>query len=161
MRLREALAAVVACAVTIAILIVFGGFDSDSPRTCVDGWHSPSIGIQGACSHHGGVKPRKQSNTFLWLGAIFAGLLTFSGLAESTESKNRNSQISNTETKNRISQPPTHSEAEKTTNNDAVICPECGAQMKLRTAGKGRYKGSQFWGCSKYPKCKAIINIKH
>jgi hypothetical protein len=24
--------------------------------TCVDGWKSPSIGRQGACSHHGGVK---------------------------------------------------------------------------------------------------------
>jgi len=23
--------------------------------TCGDGWHSPSIGRRGACSHHGGV----------------------------------------------------------------------------------------------------------
>lgn len=25
------------------------------PVTCSDGWHSPSIGKQGACSWHGGV----------------------------------------------------------------------------------------------------------
>lgn len=26
---------------------------------CRDGWHSPSIGKSGACSHHGGVAPGK------------------------------------------------------------------------------------------------------
>jgi hypothetical protein len=25
------------------------------PATCRDGWGSPSIGLRGACSHHGGV----------------------------------------------------------------------------------------------------------
>lgn len=27
----------------------------DEPYRCADGWESPSIGEQGACSHHGGV----------------------------------------------------------------------------------------------------------
>lgn len=27
------------------------------PSRCADGWHSPSIGGTGACSHHGGVVP--------------------------------------------------------------------------------------------------------
>jgi hypothetical protein len=31
--------------------------------------------------------------------------------------------------------------------------------MVLRTAGKGRYEGQQFWGCSTYPKCRAVIGI--
>jgi hypothetical protein len=30
-----------------------------SYRVCADGWPSHSIGIQGACSHHGGVVTRK------------------------------------------------------------------------------------------------------
>ena len=32
-------------------------------------------------------------------------------------------------------------------------CPTCGARMVLRTARKGQNAGSQFWGCSSYPRC--------
>lgn len=45
---------------------------------CADGWHSPSIGRSGACSHHGGVH-----QPYAWLallgsitGGIAVGLLT-------------------------------------------------------------------------------------
>lgn len=34
------------------------------------------------------------------------------------------------------------------------LCPKCGASMVLRTAKKGNMAGSQFWGCSTYPKCR-------
>jgi len=33
-------------------------------------------------------------------------------------------------------------------------CPKCGAKMKKR-----RSKYGYFWGCSRYPKCKGIIDI--
>lgn len=36
------------------------------PVTCRDGWHSASIGRQGACSHHGGVDHSKNWLNF-WL----------------------------------------------------------------------------------------------
>ena len=32
------------------------------------------------------------------------------------------------------------------------LCPKCGAAMVLRVASKGRGAGSEFWGCSTYPK---------
>jgi restriction system protein len=32
-------------------------------------------------------------------------------------------------------------------------CPKCEGPMALRTAKKGANAGSQFWGCSTYPKC--------
>jgi hypothetical protein len=32
--------------------------------------------------------------------------------------------------------------------------------MVLRTANRGQYEGQQFWGCSTYPKCWAVIGIK-
>ena len=35
-------------------------------------------------------------------------------------------------------------------------CPECGAPMVLRRSKFGKL----FYGCSKYPKCHGIINIK-
>ena len=33
--------------------------------------------------------------------------------------------------------------------------------MKLQTARKGKYAGRQFYGCSRYPTCKGIVNIGH
>jgi len=38
-------------------------------------------------------------------------------------------------------------------------CPKCGALMALRTAKTGKNAGSQFWGCTKYPDCKATLPI--
>lgn len=35
------------------------------------------------------------------------------------------------------------------------LCPECGATMTIRTARRGASAGAQFWGCSKYPACRA------
>lgn len=37
------------------------------------------------------------------------------------------------------------------------ICPVCGGNLVLRTAKKGANIGSQFYGCSNYPKCKFTI----
>lgn len=33
----------------------------------------------------------------------------------------------------------------------ALLCPDCGAEMALRT---NRTSGNKFWGCKKYPVCK-------
>lgn len=38
-------------------------------------------------------------------------------------------------------------------------CPACGQPMVLRTARQGKNAGSQFWGCSAYPGCKATLPI--
>lgn len=34
------------------------------------------------------------------------------------------------------------------------ICPQCGAEVILRTAKKGEHAGEQFYGCSRFPKCR-------
>lgn len=44
-----------------------------------------------------------------------------------------------------------------TTNSPA--CPACGAPMVRRRATRGTNAGSEFWGCSKYPQCRGIVNI--
>ena len=48
------------------------------------------------------------------------------------------------------------SAAARSTKLDAEIpaCPMCSNKMVLRTAGKGRNAGQQFWGCSRFPKCR-------
>ncbi len=40
--------------------------------TCWDGWLSPSIGSQGACSHHGGVN--KTLGNLAWIFSVGAGI---------------------------------------------------------------------------------------
>jgi restriction system protein len=39
-------------------------------------------------------------------------------------------------------------------------CPDCGAPMLQRIAGRGRFEGQKFWGCSTYPKCRAKLHIE-
>ncbi len=44
---------------------------------------------------------------------------------------------------------------ENTVNqNSNRICPRCGADLVLRTAKKGEHSGEQFYGCSRFPKCR-------
>ena len=38
-------------------------------------------------------------------------------------------------------------------------CPKCGSKMILRTAKRGKNAGQQFWGCTNYPHCRAIIRL--
>lgn len=33
------------------------------------------------------------------------------------------------------------------------VCPRCGEEMVIRTAERGANVGSQFWGCSTFPRC--------
>lgn len=39
------------------------------------------------------------------------------------------------------------------------LCPKCGSQMVLRTVKNGARAGSNFWGCSQFPKCRTIQNV--
>lgn len=44
---------------------------------------------------------------------------------------------------------------------EKIICPKCGAEMVKRVATKGANAGETFYGCSNFPKCRGIINIKN
>ncbi len=44
-------------------------------------------------------------------------------------------------------------------NETRKLCPKCETEMELRTARKGRSPGSQFWGCSKYPRCQGRMDF--
>lgn len=37
-------------------------------------------------------------------------------------------------------------------------CPKCGDLMILREAKKGQNTGKRFWGCTKFPECRGIVN---
>lgn len=48
---------------------------------------------------------------------------------------------------------------ETTPGDDVMCCPKCGSPMVLRTAKRGKHAGEQFYGCSKFPKCRGVITI--
>jgi restriction system protein len=54
---------------------------------------------------------------------------------------------------------PLPSSKVKQPDNKIPPCPKCGKQMIKRIAKKGANVGSQFWGCSSFPRCKGIVNI--
>jgi hypothetical protein len=39
-------------------------------------------------------------------------------------------------------------------------CPICGIAMVRRRAAKGPKLGGEFWGCTRYPKCKGVLPIE-
>ena len=55
-----------------------------------------------------------------------------------------------------ISQTLDNSEDEVAGN---ATCPECGADMVIRTAKQGPGAGMEFWGCSQYPNCSGTRSI--
>ncbi len=45
-------------------------------------------------------------------------------------------------------------------HDDRKVCPKCESEMVLRTARKGDSTGSQFWGCSGYPRCRYTMQFE-
>ena len=52
-----------------------------------------------------------------------------------------------------------HVQKIKSEKQNGVICPQCGAIMVMRESKNGKSTGKQFWGCSRFPKCRGIVNI--
>ncbi|MBQ5331593.1 MAG: topoisomerase DNA-binding C4 zinc finger domain-containing protein [Oscillospiraceae bacterium] len=46
-----------------------------------------------------------------------------------------------------------------TVEND-LICPRCGSELVLRKARKGKDAGKNFYGCSRFPKCRYTRSLK-
>lgn len=43
---------------------------------------------------------------------------------------------------------------------DTPQCPRCGAPMVLRRARRGKREGQYFWGCSRFPRCRCVVDMK-
>lgn len=64
---------------------------------------------------------------------------------ETTEPKTENEQTSVVET--------------KPTETQVLKCPRCNSELVLRTAKRGANADNQFYGCSKFPKCRYVRKI--
>jgi WYL domain-containing protein len=51
--------------IAVGIAVIWIGHTDSPILVCKDGWPSPSIGIQGACSHHGGVDRASEASSNL------------------------------------------------------------------------------------------------
>lgn len=60
---------------------------------------------------------------------------------------------------NKSDQFPTETSSPTPEQEEEKLCPKCGSKLVLRTAKKGNYQGNQFWGCSRYPKCRYMENL--
>jgi hypothetical protein len=129
----------VVASIIVAILVMFGESALVSavfgPETCRDGWHSPSIGLSGACSHHGGVASRGPLYILLFAAAVGVGFWTYSQL-EKWRRRRDKPQL------RRMSAPPLE------------LCQICRTQMVLKTVAEGPRKGREYWECFRAPKCK-------
>lgn len=63
------------------------------------------------------------------------------------------------EAANKSEQVPTETSSPTPVQAEEKLCPKCGSKLVLRTAKKGNYQGNQFWGCSRYPKCRYMENL--
>ena len=44
-------------------------------------------------------------------------------------------------------------------DNNIPNCPKCGSSMIFRETKKGQNIGKKFWGCTKFPQCRGIVNV--
>lgn len=152
--------------------------------TCRDGWASPSIGRQGACSHDGGVD---RSIGLRGLVVLVATLGTAAFIAmgptgrkqlrEDLSERKEQQRNQNQSRPPRLSSKPTPRPtaqrapdesrrspvpAHRATTGKAttrVRCPTCGSAMVKRMARTGPRRGRKFYGCSRYPACRGTRSI--
>ena len=53
-----------------------------------------------------------------------------------------------------------HIQSLKERHSSNTICPKCGSDLVLRQVKQGARQGSQFLGCSSYPRCRFTKEIK-
>lgn len=144
--------------------LLYGG------ATCSDGWASPSIGSSGACSHHGGVSKAPGFIIFVIsiVGAIYISnlidkisgknktntSLDLSNKTETTCQKNSDSDLNNT-----LKVDILNSAIQNNKYHNKKVCPKCGSALRLRTAKRGKHAGKSFYGCSRYPSCKGVLDM--
>ena len=67
--------------------------------------------------------------------------------------------LSNVKSESKISKSE-HIQSLKERHSSNTICPKCGSDLVVRKVKQGERKGSQFLGCSSYPRCRFTKEIK-
>lgn len=54
---------------------------------------------------------------------------------------------------------PNEADRDSSLVDEEPKCPKCNEPMVKRAAKKGDAAGKEFWGCSKFPKCRGVVSI--
>ena len=135
--------------VTVAITLFVFFIAIQGPVRCRDGWPSPSIGRQGACSHHGGVA--SSPLLFELILSMLAGWAA-SALRNRPLEKRRLAE-------RRAEQERFEAEIKAKAQIDRIACPLCRFPLRMRRAYRGKNKGGHFMGCTRYPQCKGTRDL--
>jgi hypothetical protein len=131
--------------VLIFLILFFIGHQIIGGTKCNDGWMSPSIGTQGACSHHGGVNHTPRN--IVLIISIVGGVLA-SGFVGSRPTINRPRSGKPSQLGQQSDEVPRRKSIPK--------CPKCGSSMKVRTPKNSRNSNDRFYGCVRWPRCTGI-----
>lgn len=128
--------------------------------TCRDGWHSPSIGRAGACSHHGGVDRSWGLRTWLlilglpagwWVGAqIPKGL---ESIHEKGKAKDRQRTIDQYDAQLKEQKRSIEARLQNRELMDRAECPKCSMPLSIGILHRGRDAGEVTLRCSDWMKC--------
>ena len=131
--------------VTVGITLFAFFIAIQGPASCRDGWHSPSIGRRGACSHHGGVA--SSPLLFELMLSILAGWAA--GVLRNRPLERRRERRRLAE--RRAAHERIEAEIKAKAQADGIACPLCGFPLRMRRMGKS--KRGYFMGCTRYPVC--------
>lgn len=129
---------------------IWDSLKDKSPWTCRDGWRSPSIGKQGACSWHNGVKPRNDGLADLLSSSIWI-ILTISYISSSIflirialpEKKS----LDSTKREKQPAPQPLGPFKPLAYAERSPPCPLCGARMLAKHGTKGFYAVCEKKSC--------------
>lgn len=147
-RLLEVLQRPLTIGVTVCVALFVFFVSIQGPARCRDGWPSPSIGRQGACSHHGGVS--SSPLLFELFLSIFAGWAAGALRNRPLERRRFAEQ--------KAEQERIEAEIKAAAQADGIACPLCGFPLRMRRARRGENKG-YFMGCTRYPRCKGTRDL--
>jgi hypothetical protein len=116
------------------------------PAICRDGWSSPSIGRQGACSRHGGV-----NWGFGGLAPVLGIVVGFATYSGAKRLQSRGGLIAFISDAHRL-----YSERSRIKSDP---CPHCGASMHPTLQRQGPNAGRWFLICSRFPDCRGFADI--
>jgi len=136
-----------------------GGIDlileKDGQRTAVQckQWKTWNVGVKAVREFLGALKDSEIEK------GIFITLQGYTGAAKLLADKHRIEILNETGLAKLLE--ATHAQHDSAAlailHDEQKYCPKCESEMVLRTAGKGRNAGQEFWGCSRYPKCHYIL----
>lgn len=153
--------AVVASGAAFLFMIVFAIIIGQitGPSVCNDGWRSGSIGIKGACSHHGGVSGSWWGLlNLLCSGAVWFRVFAKLGQAADTRptQKEPASFVVSSVVRPSPPLPSPSTLATQLPHSPYEPCPRCGGPMHKRVARRGSRAGQSFLGCVRYPGCSGL-----